>query len=332
MKKLVLCFDRIGGDPAQRDATNAERLLRLLDERNEQLCWQHTGEPTPHRLPRRGAAAEDARTAIAEAYRFLVDHWEPDDRIFMFGSGRGAYCAQALTRLLGTVGVLPDLMDYVLDAYALPRTSRTPQDWQRVAHVAAGLSSRHDVSVPVWFLGLWDTLRIPGFTRRTTPAPLHNVVLGRHAVAIDGLPGERLVATASERIEEVWFRGSHCDITGKPGACRPLAAITFDWMLDGALRAGLEISPQLRYALPAPTECDAVAGGPHRLALRRLPDDAAVHSSLDVHLRTHPEYWRRLPARVTWADPEWLARGERLVPLGKTVAQAQLAELVALAS
>ena len=58
----------------------------------------------------------------------------------MFGVGRGASCAYALTRLLGTVGVLPDLMDYVLAAYAVPRTRRSPQDWQRVTRLAARLA------------------------------------------------------------------------------------------------------------------------------------------------------------------------------------------------
>ncbi|MGE2724359.1 phospholipase effector Tle1 domain-containing protein [Mycolicibacterium pulveris] len=317
MKKLVLCFDRFSGDPAGPDATNLQCLLNLLVEGKEQLSWHQSGASAPHRLHRRAAAADDARAAVAQAYRFLVDCWEPGDRIFVFGSGRDAYCAQTLTRLLGTVGVLPDLMDYVLDAYAAPRTDRTAQDWQRVARVAAGLSSQH--AVPVWFLGLWDTLKIPGFTRRTTPAPLRNVVHGRHAVAVDGLAGQRLVGSASERVEEVWFRGTHGDVTGEPGGCRSLAAITLDWMLDGALRAGLQVSARLRYAVPAPSECDAVAGGPHRLAMRKLPEGAAVHSSVDVYLREHPEYWRRLPARVTWADPEWLARGERLVSLDKLV-------------
>ena len=73
----------------------------------------------------------DARATIAEAYEFLVDCWERGDRIYLFGVGRGAYCANAMARLLGTVGVLPDLMDYVLAAYAVPRTRRSPQDWRR---------------------------------------------------------------------------------------------------------------------------------------------------------------------------------------------------------
>ena len=141
MKNIVLCFDRARGHPGPRDATNAEALLRLLDESDEQITWYHPGTPVPASdrsrlagLRWREAAADDARATIAEAYEFLVDWWDPGDRIFVFGVGRGAYCAHALTRLLGTVGVLPDLMDYVLATYAVPRTRRSPQDWQRVTH------------------------------------------------------------------------------------------------------------------------------------------------------------------------------------------------------
>ena len=39
----------------------------------------------------------------------------------------------------GGVFVLPDLMDYVLSAYALPRTERSTQDWDRVSDVASRL-------------------------------------------------------------------------------------------------------------------------------------------------------------------------------------------------
>src|SRR6185369_10037764 len=108
-------------------------------------------------------------------------------RIFMFGVGRGASCAHALTRLLGTVGVLPDLMDYVLATYALPRTRRSPQDWQRVTMLAARLAGHREIGVPVQFLGLWDMAKAP--SRRETPVT--NVVAGRHAVAVEGGHGPR---------------------------------------------------------------------------------------------------------------------------------------------
>lgn len=320
MKNIVLCFDRARDHPGLRDATNAETLVRLLDESDEQLIWYHSGAPAPRggsrlwRLRFRKAAREDARAAIAEAYEFLVDWWDPGDRIYLFGVGRGAYCAQALTRLLDTVGLLPDLMDYVLATYALPRTRRTSQDWRRVKAMAAGLAGRNGIGVPVQFLGLWDTVSVPGLRYQPTKEPLTNVVSGRHAVAIDGFPfGDRPIAAASENVEEAWFRGAHCDVAGGPGACWPLAEIALDWMVDGALKAGVAVPADSRYLAPAPSEFDALAGSPPTISRRRPPDSALLHASVDFYVREHPEYWRRLPGQVVWTDRDWAARGERLV-------------------
>nr|WP_090276718.1 DUF2235 domain-containing protein [Mycolicibacterium komanii]CRL70186.1 hypothetical protein CPGR_01889 [Mycolicibacterium komanii] len=315
MKKLVLCFDRNRGHSESEIPTNALRLFQLLDDGPDQVAWYHPGLSANHGSPLhpfRGAV-EDARAAIAEAYRFLVECWEPGDSIYLFGVGRGGYCAQALTRLLATVGVLPELADFVLDAYALPRTGRTEQEWTRVTQIAAQLEPEREIPVPVRFLGLWDAVRIPGFTRRALPAPMSNVEFGRHAVAIDGRPGERLMTSASERVEEVWFRGAHCDVAGGPGACGPLAEISFDWVLDGAIGAGLALSEEHIDALPAPGQYDALAESAHTISLRKLPENAAVHASVELYLRDHPQYWKRLPARVTWSDLDWAARGERLV-------------------
>ena len=317
MTNHVLCFDSARHQPGMQAATNAENLFSLLDESDEQITWYHSGERTAERGGRlsalrwREGAGADARAAIAEAYEFLVDWWSPGDRIYIFGVGRGGYCAQALARLLGTVGVLPELMDFVLAAYAVPRTPRTPQDWQRVTRLATRLSGRREIGVPVWFLGLWDSVRVPGFARRSVQDPPSNVVYGRHAVAIDSLFGERL--DTSGWIEEVWFRGAHCDIAGGPGACRPLADITLDWMLDGAVKAGVAMAARHRYTAPAPSEADALAGSAKTISMRKLPPDAVLHASVDVFLHEHPEYWRRLPAHVIWADRHWVDRSERLV-------------------
>ncbi|MDF2585614.1 MAG: hypothetical protein K0R33_4257 [Mycobacterium sp.] len=78
------------------------------------------------------------------------------------------------------------------------------------------------------------------------------------------------------------------------------------WMLDGAEQAGLRVdrTPSAH----AESESSALNVG-----LRRLPSDAVVHASVQMHVRAHPRYWRRLPAQVEWADLDWLDRGERLM-------------------
>jgi uncharacterized protein (DUF2235 family) len=337
VKNIVLCFDRARDHPGPRDATNADSLLRLLDESDEQITWYHPGTRVApsdgHKLARlrwREAAAEDARATIAEAYEFLVDWWKPGDRIYMFGVGRGAYCAHALTRLLGTVGVLPDLMDYVLAAYAVPRTRRSPQDWRRLELLAARLAGHREIGVPVQFLGLWDMVNVPG--RQAAREPVTNVVAGRHAVAVDGRVGPRHLVAAPDCVEEVWFRGAHCDVAGGPGACWALADIALDWMLDGAVQAGVTVRAACHREAPAPSEYDALAGSARTISLRRLPASPLVHASVDIYLRAHPEYWRRLPAHVVWADTDWLARSERLVQAEPSAAPVEPAVLTAAAS
>lgn len=315
MKKLVLCFDRARRYPGPQSATNAHRLFHLLDDGPDQISWYHPGVSTASALTRfnplrrRETAADDARAAIASAYQFLVDRWEPGDRIYLFGVGRGGYCAQTLARLLSTVGMLPDLMDYVLSAYTLPRTQRTAHDWARVTDVAGQLEEQRQIPLPVHFLGLWDAVKIPGFTQRTMPDPMPNVEHGRHAVAIDGPTGSRLVSSASDRIEEVWFRGAHCDVAGGPGACRPLSDISLDWVIDGAVAAGLSVS-DARGCLPSGV--NALAETAHTISLRTVPDHAAVHSSVETYLRQDRQYWKRMPVHFSWSDADWAKRSERV--------------------
>jgi len=327
LKNVVLCFDQLGHHPDVGDGTNVTTIFRLLDESEHQTGWYHTG--TPRRARRRDALA-DARTTVRKAYAFLVGNCEPDDRVLIFGAGRGGYCAEALTRLLGTVGILPprwdDLVDFFVSAYGVPRTRRSPREWAGIAHLTAELNGGSESTIAVAYLGLWDALRPP--TLPGTPAtPVTNVLAGRHAMAVDGGPfGDRLMNVRSQDIESVWFRGGHCDVTGGAGACEPLTEISLDWVVDGAVTAGALLRSEETAALPVPSQSDALAGSARSVSLRRLPSDACLHASVDVYLRAHPEYWRRLPDRVIWSDQEWLARGERLVPTAAApvVAPAQL--------
>ena len=55
---------------------------------------------------------------IGAAYKFLMDHYEPGDRIFLYGFSRGAYTVRALAGALHQFGLLPagsdNLIPYVL--------------------------------------------------------------------------------------------------------------------------------------------------------------------------------------------------------------------------
>ncbi|WP_197375531.1 phospholipase effector Tle1 domain-containing protein [Mycolicibacterium baixiangningiae] len=315
MKNIVMCFDRTQDHSGRRASTNAGALFGLVESSPRQQTWYDAGSmqrPGVGALRWRHTAAESARASIADAYRFLVDVWIPGDEVYLFGVGRGASCARELARLIGTIGVWPygrdRLLDYLLGAYVLPRTVRTAADWGRIRLLTASLTGRRTVAAHVGYLGLWDSVTVPGVPH-TANEELANVAAGRHAIAIDG--GHFGEHVGTHAVEEVWFRGAHCDVDGTRGACWELAEIPLDWVLDGAVRAGLLLRGGCR--LPTPTEFDALAGGSHPLSMRKLPEDARVHASVEVFLRAHPQYWRRLPARIEWEDVEWLARGERLV-------------------
>ena len=153
MKNLVLCFDSTKNRPGPRDATNAETLFRLLDATDDgrQVTWYDAGDAAlnsprlfnPAARRWRDTVAAAARESVVDAYFFLAEHWAPDDRIFLLGAGRGAYCARALARMLGTVGMLADradpFVDYALAAYALPDQRRTTQEWSQIHSLACEL-------------------------------------------------------------------------------------------------------------------------------------------------------------------------------------------------
>ncbi|WP_242453786.1 DUF2235 domain-containing protein [Mycolicibacterium sp. P9-64] len=324
-KNVVLCFDQVRHHQGAGGDTNATALFKLLERSDHQIVWYHAG--TPRRARQRDALA-DARAVVGEAYGFLAGNFEPDDRVLVFGAGRGGYYAQALTHLIGTFGILAarwaELVDFVVASYGVPRTQRSSREWAMVEQVADGLECS---IVDVAFLGLWDALR-PSALPTPPSAPALNVRAGRHAIAIDGGPvGQRLVSVGFDRVDQVWFRGGHCDVAGGAGACAPLTEIALDWVLDGARAAGAVLHTDHVVAAPAPDQADALAGSARNLSMRRLPTDARVHASVDVYLRAHPDYWRRLPDRIVWSDQGWLARGERLVPAAVTpaVVHAELA-------
>lgn len=320
MKNIALCFDNFN------PAGNAAAFAGMLRRSPGQLVW------TPAHVPRDDArrhhrSLDAARRHVVAAYDFLADSWQPGDRVFIVGAGRDGACARAVARLIGTMGVLPagdaagslgELRPYLLRTYAMPRTVRDDDDWQRLRRLAADLRGEDGASVTVHFLGLWNTRSVPGVPRGACSAdPATYVEAARHALAIDARTAPAPLDSDAERHQQVWFRGAHSDIVRARHSCAALSDIALDWVLDGAVDAGAELADPAGRRAPSPI--DALAGSPHPVSPRRLPAGAAVHASVECYLRAHPSYWRRLPAWVTWADPDWVARGERLMASLETI-------------
>ena len=187
---------------------------------------------------------------IGDAYRFLMDTYEPGDRVYLFGFSRGAYTARAVAAMIHKCGLLEpgnhNLLPYALKLFKHERTPRIYAGFKRT------FSRRCDVH----FLGVWDTVSSVGWVydpltlQFTMTNPIVRTV--RHAIAIDerrcfyrqnlwGKPGR------GQDVKQVWFSGAHCNVGGgyEETASGP-SQITLEWMIDEAVRAGLVVDADRR--------------------------------------------------------------------------------------
>ncbi|WP_234439638.1 MULTISPECIES: T6SS phospholipase effector Tle1-like catalytic domain-containing protein [Streptomyces] len=119
-KNIVVCLDGTGNQLKARGNTNVVKLYEMLDlhDPTAQIAYYDPGVgtfsaagawTTPGRKISKllGLAfGSGLKANLAEAYTYLMHHYEPGDRIFLFGFSRGAYTARALAGLLKSVGLL----------------------------------------------------------------------------------------------------------------------------------------------------------------------------------------------------------------------------------
>ena len=353
-KNIVLCFDGTGNVVRATGNTNVLMLFkRLAYDPEAQLTYYDPGvgtfssggawTPVAQWISRTMGQAfgSGMRENLEQAYTFLINNWNPGDKIYIFGFSRGAYTARAVAGLLRTVGVMRPGADNLV-RYAVANYARRSSKWQRNEWMQSGqfgslMSRRVDgkVTVPVEYLGIWDTVKAPGLLRRSMTWPwtrqLPNVKAGRHAVSIDEKRRpyrEYLVDTekAGDRIEEVWFAGVHSDVGGSYMDPPSLGDISLNWIAQGARDAGVIFDDDP----PWPALTPGHATGPvHKMSWtwalaiyrrRPIPAGAKVHASVRARVEKEPGYARRqLPSDVQWAEPNWLlepatdASGSRVV-------------------
>ncbi len=288
-KNIVLFMD--GTWNSRRDETNVTKLeacCRGFSEREQVVKYvRGVGAPRyadfsilrrlPHMLTRSlrsGATGHGIRGQICEAYQFLCQNYsrEAGDRIYLFGFSRGAFAARSLAGFAKTVGlVLRDKCNtrnieiaYDLYEHGIPGLVSPSEELFRKEGIAE-VPVEGQTDLPIYFMGLWDTVASLGLQRRRqfeaefTEYHQHelpsNVRYARHALALHEIRKnfQPLILNGSDndhkdRLRQVWFPGSHGDVGGGFRDAR-LSDVCLDWMADEAERYGLKLRPwQSRHA------------------------------------------------------------------------------------
>ncbi|KAG8894665.1 hypothetical protein FRC01_012832, partial [Tulasnella sp. 417] len=116
-------------------------------------------------------------------YRFLMENYREGDYICLFGFSRGAYTARCLAGMLHKVGLLPKSNEeHIAFAYR-KYLDDTPEGKQ----IARGFKRAFSISVPIEFVGVWDTVASVGCTFKHLPFTDSNTIIRRfrHALALD---------------------------------------------------------------------------------------------------------------------------------------------------
>lgn len=257
--------------------TNVVRVVQsLVRDHQEQFVYYDPGVgtlPGPGLVTRVGkflsrvidlAFATGLDRNVEEAYIYLMNNWEPGDKVYLFGFSRGSYTARVIAALLYHVGLLPrgseNLIPYALRLLRMARKdNRNLGDQFRETFARPNGSA--DRRFSVHFLGVWDTVSSVGWFwepekfRYTATNP--GIAIVRHAIALD----ERRAFYRQNRfypakgslqdLQQLWFPGVHSDVGGGyPDSS--LGRCSFDWILDEAVAAGLHVDAARRNAVAPP--------------------------------------------------------------------------------
>jgi len=223
------------------------------------------------------AAGLTINQSIEDGYATLASQYKPGDKIMLFGYSRGAYAVRSLAGFIGRVGLLRSRHATQRRVHRAFRYYEQRSFSRAAQHFS--LSYCHPV-VPIECIGVWDTVKALGLPypilSRLAPmaTEFHDHHLGDHihnafqALAVDEtrtayLPMPwQLLPEWRGQLEQAWFPGMHADVGGQLGRvpnARPLGNIPLRWMLERAVRCGLDL-PQ-NWEERFPTSADAPSHG-----------------------------------------------------------------------
>lgn len=254
---------------------------------------------------------------VTDAYEWLVEHYRPGDRIYLFGFSRGAYTARSLAGLISKLGLLmpgaPLSIDQLYARYRLLKETRSIRQLQgATAKGDTTLTNEerwlvtYSQSIPLWFLGVWDTVGalglpfgdIPVLSRKqyrflqtdlwiNDDTAYHAMAVDEHRKAFaptlftwphmrnDPLATGAFAFPKMENVEQRWFAGAHANVGGGYNddllAQRPL-----QWLMAKATRRGLRFDGTVaidgnQYQAPINDSFAEMAGGAYKLFHAGIP-------------------------------------------------------------
>jgi len=311
-KNIVICCDGTGNEYGKNN-TNVVAMYTPIIRDAAQMAYYDPGVGTFSVLGRTlgkkigiimgNAFGYGLQANIEDAYEYLMNRYEPGDRLFLFGFSRGAFTVRALAGMLHKVGILQkgskNLIPYASRIY----NTHGNDD------IAAGFKATYSHECKPHFIGVWDTVASLGlfygkkfFNARLNPDVTHSY----HAIAIDEKRKKFPVSlwdessrTPDQTIEQVWFAGVHSDVGGSYEQ-RGLSNIALMWMLTVAEMNGLRLNKNWKEHIhPDPLdELHNSRTGLWRLwptVTRTIPENAKIHESVLVRKKAMENYTPALP-------------------------------------
>lgn len=240
---------------------------------------------------------------IRRAYGYLASRYKPGDKIYLMGYSRGAYGVRSLAGVIDMVGLLKAEHATVRN---IRQAYRHYECNPRGAHSAAFARTHCHDKVEIEMIGVWDTvkalgMRLPLLWRWAEARhAFHNHQLGpsvKHGFHALALNETRQVFSPvlwqcspgfNGRLEQVWFRGSHGDVGGQLGGfedARPLANISFVWMMEHAEACGLPLPDGWRDRFPTDPAAPSIGTwkGWGKIFLLRGPRTVGRDRSETIH-------------------------------------------------
>jgi uncharacterized protein (DUF2235 family) len=266
MKKIAIFCDGTWNTPdEEKDGklcqTNVVKMANALSTHSRdgkiQLLYYDTGIGSAGSINKRifdGATGSGISEKILQAYRFLINNYEPGDELYFFGFSRGAFTVRSLSGLIRNSGILKkDNLSLIDKAYSLYHSRKPMHNPHEVESVLFRKTFSVEESTIIHFIGVWDTVGALG-----NPLYLHSLLSRKnefhdtdlstriryafHALAIDE-KRKNFNATlwhqqenaGKQVLEQVWFAGVHSDVGGGfPESESGLSDISLQWMLGKA--------------------------------------------------------------------------------------------------